>query len=153
MTLLNLRVSPDPWNVSKVRDHLIQIGEEMRMSPEGLEDFVTAVGEAFANAIEHAGTTEPIDIDIRGQRHTLVASVRDRGCGIDPRKIPARLPPATTERGRGIPLMRRCSSSVDISSPAEGGTLIVISWEAARLQIDRPFKPSSRQRPLTQTVQ
>ncbi|MBV8423945.1 MAG: ATP-binding protein [Candidatus Eremiobacteraeota bacterium] len=154
MTLLNLRVPPNPWNVSKVRDQLIRFGTDLRMSPEALEDFVTAIGEAFANAIEHARTVEPVDINIRSQGEHIVAMVRDRGCGIDPRRVLDRLPPATTERGRGIPLMRRCSSSIEISEPIGGGTLIVLFWETARLQIDRPLRGGGSQiTTLSQSLQ
>lgn len=140
MTLLNMRIPPNPWNASIVRAQLLRIGAEMRMSPEGLQDFVTAVGEAFANAVEHAATVEPIEIDVRSQGKRLVATVRDYGRGTDPRRILQRLPPATVERGRGIPLMRRCSSSIDISTPTGGGTLIVLGWEVARLGATSPWK-------------
>jgi anti-sigma regulatory factor (Ser/Thr protein kinase) len=129
-----MRVPAEPWHVREVRDELIQIGDDVQMCPEVLEDFVTAVGEAFANAIEHATTTEPVEIEVRQRDTQLVATVRDHGRGIDTTRISNRLPPATHERGRGIPLMRKCTSSMSIQKPQDGGTLVVLNWDARRLQ-------------------
>lgn len=133
MTLLEMRVPPNPWNAGVVRDQLVRVGMTLKMQPEDLEDFVTAIGEAFANAIAHAKTNEPIEVDVSlDERNTMVAIVRDRGRGIEGAAIPERLPPAAAERGRGIPLMRRCSSSFAISTHPAGGTLVVMTWEALR---------------------
>jgi anti-sigma regulatory factor (Ser/Thr protein kinase) len=133
MTLLELRVPPSPWNAGVVRDQLIGVGKAMDMSEEDLEDFVTAVGEAFANAVVHAHTNDSIEIDVNiDERHALVAMIRDRGTGIEGAAIAERLPPAAAEGGRGIPLMRRCSSSFAISTHPAGGTLVVMTWEPQR---------------------
>jgi|SRR5579872_2088409 len=133
MTLLQMRVPAEPWHVRNVRDQLLLIGDEVEMCPEVLEDFVTAIGEAFANAIEHAVTTEPVEIEVRQRDTNLVATIRDHGCGIDTTRISNMLPPATTERGRGIPLMRQCTSSMSIQKPQDGGTLVVLKWDERRL--------------------
>jgi anti-sigma regulatory factor (Ser/Thr protein kinase) len=133
MTLLQMRVPADPWHVKRVREQLLQIGGDVEMCPEVLEDFVTAIGEAFANAIEHSITTEPVEIEVRQRDDSLVATIRDHGCGIDRTRISNTLPPATMERGRGIPLMRKCSSSMSIQKPQDGGTLVVLNWNERRL--------------------
>ncbi len=133
MTLLQMRVPADPWQVGKVRDQLLLVGDDVEMCPEVLEDFVTAIGEAFANAIEHAITTEPVEIEVRQRDTRLVATIRDHGRGIDTTRISSRLPPATNERGRGIPLMRQCTSSMSIQKPQDGGTLVVLNWDERRL--------------------
>jgi anti-sigma regulatory factor (Ser/Thr protein kinase) len=133
MTLLELRVPPSPWNAGVVRDQLVGVGKTMDMSEEDLEDFVTAVGEAFANAVLHAHSNDSVEIDVNvDDRQTLIAIVRDRGCGIEGAPIAERLPPAAAERGRGIPLMRRCSTSFAISTHPAGGTLVVMTWEPQR---------------------
>jgi anti-sigma regulatory factor (Ser/Thr protein kinase) len=133
MTLLQLRIPPNPCHVRKVREQLLLLGDDVAMMPEALEDFVTAIGEAFANAIEHARSSEPVEIEVRQRDTQLVATIRDHGQGIDTTRICSRLPPATTERGRGIPLMRQCSSSMSIQKPNDGGTLVVLHWSDARL--------------------
>jgi len=128
-----MRVPADPWHVRQVRDELLAIGADVEMCPEVLEDFVTAIGEAFANAIEHAVTTQPVEIEVRQRDAHLVATIRDHGCGIDSTRIANSLPPATAERGRGIPLMRRCASRVSIQKPQDGGTLVILDWDEERL--------------------
>lgn len=132
MTLLQLRIPPNPWHVREVRDELLLLGDDVEMTPEVLEDFVTAIGEAFANAIEHAQSSEPVEIEVKQRDTQLVATIRDHGQGIDTTRISARLPPATNERGRGIPLMRQCASSMSIQKPNDGGTLVVLHWSEAR---------------------
>lgn len=130
MTLLDVRVAPSAWNARKVRNHLVQIGATLELQPERLEEFVTAVGEAFANAVEHAGSPDPIRIAVKlDYRHRLFASIRDRGRGIDAMEVNRTLPPVRAERGRGIPLMRRCSTLLKISSPRGGGTLVELRWD------------------------
>ncbi len=128
-----MRVPAEPWHVREVRAELVQIGNDVEMCPEVLEDFVTAIGEAFANAIEHAITTEPVEIEVRQRDAQLVATVRDHGRGIDSTRITSSLPPAMTERGRGIPLMRKCTSSMSIQKPEDGGTLVVLNWDQRSL--------------------
>jgi anti-sigma regulatory factor (Ser/Thr protein kinase) len=148
MTLLRMRIAPNAWNVGKVRAKLLRIGAGVGMSPAGLEDFVTAVGEAFANAVVHSGAKEPVEIevDLDEKCDDLIALVQDRGRGIDEGAIVERLPPAAAERGRGIPLMRRCTSSMHIERSPTGGTLVVLQWDAARRATRR-----SRARALKRT--
>ncbi|GEM_PF-3300017 len=130
MTLLDVRIAPSAWNARKVRDHLVHVGAVLELDPDRLNELVTAVGEAFANAVEHGNTKESIRICIKlDRRDRLLASVRDHGRGIDAAEANRRLPPAAAERGRGIPLMRRCSSMLKISSPRSGGTLIELGWD------------------------
>jgi anti-sigma regulatory factor (Ser/Thr protein kinase) len=143
MTLLHLEVPPNALNVRKVRAELVRVASDISMSKEALQDFVTAVGEALANAIEHAITVDPIEIDVKTRRKGIVAVVRDHGRGIDPLQITDRLPPATSEHGRGIPLMARCVSSMAISQAQDGGTIIELRWGPSRLQARRPRSNST----------
>ena len=130
MMLLDVRFPPSAWNARKVRNHMVQIGATLELEPERLEEFVTAVGEAFANAVEHSMTDEAIHIVVKlDMRHRLHASVRDHGRGIDAQEVNRMLPSVRAERGRGIPLMRRCSSVLTISSPRSGGTLVEFRWD------------------------
>jgi anti-sigma regulatory factor (Ser/Thr protein kinase) len=104
------------------------------MTAQTQENFITAIGEAFANAIEHAGGTADVEIAIERRDTHLVATIRDHGRGIDASCISATLPSVTTERGRGIPLMRQCSDSMSIQNPSDGGTLVVLDWKLSLLE-------------------
>lgn len=113
-----------------VREHLLRIGATIDMEPGRLEELITAVSEAFANAVEHAQTTVAVEIVVKYDRkHRLTVTVRDYGCGIEEAAIRQPLPPVGAERGRGIPLIRRCTSWMRISVPRGGGTLVTMSWE------------------------
>ena len=87
-------------------------------------DFVSAIGEALANAIEHGGSSEPIEVALWfiGEDR-MFASVTDRGIGFlpDDQPLDSLLPDAFDERGRGLPIMRRCSDIFTVrSAPGEG---------------------------------
>jgi len=89
-------------------------------------DFIGAVGEALANAIEHAHTVEPIEVSVWLLDDRLFASVCDRGVGFLPneRTVAQQLPEAFAERGRGLPIMRRFTDIFSVhSAPGQGTAL------------------------------
>ncbi len=84
---------------------------------------MAAVGEALANAIEHAHTREPIEVSAWLHDDGLFAAVCDRGVGFpaNDRSLVMSLPDAFAERGRGLPLMQRCADVCSVrSTPGEG---------------------------------
>lgn len=91
-------------------------------------DFVGAVGEALANAIEHAHTQKPIDVVAWTLDDRLFASVHDRGVGFVPneRTIAKKLPEAYAERGRGLPIMRRYADVFSVRSVPGEGTRVTL---------------------------
>jgi anti-sigma regulatory factor (Ser/Thr protein kinase) len=126
---LRLSVPPDPKLSGYVRKELIAFAETQGIQTPDIADFVSAIGEALANAIEHAHTRKPIEVSawLLGEDR-LFASVRDRGVGFAP-SIPARslaLPDAYSERGRGLPIMRRCADLFSIRSAPGEGTRITL---------------------------
>jgi anti-sigma regulatory factor (Ser/Thr protein kinase) len=90
-----------------------------------------ALGEALANAIEHARAERPIEISCRVNGERIVATVRDEGIGFDDEAIAAPsgrlpdLPESSAERGRGLPIMRRCSDIFAVQSEPGKGTAVV----------------------------
>jgi anti-anti-sigma factor len=77
-------------------------------------DVLIAVGEACANAIEHAGAAPGAPIDVRGQLagREVVLRVRDHGVWRSAQPRP--------ERGQGLRLMRVLMDDIDISSAGDG---------------------------------
>ena len=77
-------------------------------------DVLIAVGEACANAIEHAGAAAGAAIDVRGQlvNRDVVVRVRDRGAWRPSAPQP--------ERGHGLRLMRVLMDHIDISRGDDG---------------------------------
>lgn len=124
---LHLRIPPDPHYARTVRDALIGFAL-LHDIPEGeLESLLFAVGEALANAIEHASSKRDIEVFAEVDDERFVATVVDYGNGFT--TIPhdlAPLPDATCERGRGIPIMQRCTDFFDIRSDPDSGTAITL---------------------------
>jgi anti-sigma regulatory factor (Ser/Thr protein kinase) len=126
---LRLSVPPDPKLSGYVRDELVAFAELQGIPKRDVADFVSAIGEALANAIEHAHTDQPIEISawLLGENR-LFASVRDRGIGfaMDASDRSLVLPDAYAERGRGLPIMRRCTDLFSIRSAPGEGTRITL---------------------------
>lgn len=120
---LRFSIPPDPRLSGQVRRRLMSFAHEQGVVDTDLADFMGAVGEALANAIEHAHTQKPIEIVAWLLDDRLFASVHDRGVGFIPneRTVTAKLPEVYAERGRGLPIMRRFADVFSVrSAPGEG---------------------------------
>ena len=137
---LRLSVPPDPHHSGYVRQQLLAFAAEHRVADDDFIDFVGAIGEAVANAIEHAKTNAPIEIHawLHGDDR-LFATVRDHGCGFTPsdRTIVPELPDAFAERGRGLPIMRSCASTFAVQTAPGEGTRITLGRYIRRAALDR----------------
>jgi anti-sigma regulatory factor (Ser/Thr protein kinase) len=80
-----------------------------------------AVGEALANAYEHAygGAPGPLEVKIACAGERFVIEVRNHGRSITPPKIPHDAP--TGQRGRGLYLIERMMDEVRVIHPAADG--------------------------------
>lgn len=125
--VLHFRVPPLPLQARVARENVIAFASSHGIGRSQIAPLLAALGEALANAIEHAATSEPIDIEIRLATDRLVATIRDFGVGFDAGRIGSSdLPDGATERGRGLPIMRHSADIFKIeSSPGEGTTVVV----------------------------
>jgi anti-sigma regulatory factor (Ser/Thr protein kinase) len=130
---LRLSVPPDPHVGGYVRQAMIAFAEAHGIVDDDVIDFVAAVGEALANAIEHAHTEEPIEIAawLLGNDR-LFASVSDHGVGFAPKDPVPGLPDAYAERGRGLPIMRRCADVFTVRSTPGQGTRVTLGCHVQR---------------------
>jgi anti-sigma regulatory factor (Ser/Thr protein kinase) len=99
-----------------------------------LFDIVTAVGEAFANAVQHAHTADTIELtawlDAEGK---LLTRVVDRGCGFAPDpQGPHRQSESFAENGRGMWIMNACADVLSVDSLPGLGTAIVFARDLRR---------------------
>ncbi len=126
--VLNFRVPADPLVCRVVRDGVTDFARAQHVGEDDLTHFLTALGEAVANAIEHARSRHPIAVQIRLETDRIVAHVEDDGIGFTSDHPASRLelPPLEAERGRGLAIMRRCSDIFVLDSVPGKGTSILV---------------------------
>jgi serine/threonine-protein kinase RsbW len=116
---LELTLAARPENVGVVRHVLGALSDALRLDDEVLDDLRLAVSEACANAVVHAyvgsGGAGLMDIHLHTSPRELIVSVRDHGGGMAPRADSPGL-------GVGLPLMASLAASMELLSPAGGGT-------------------------------
>ena len=125
--VLDFRVAPQPHLSRLVRERVIEFARTHDVGEDDLAYFLTALGEAVANAIEHAKADQPILVEVRVGDDRIVATVQDRGVGFPTALvIEPELPDSHSERGRGLPIMRRCSDIFALHSEPGRGTAVVV---------------------------
>jgi anti-sigma regulatory factor (Ser/Thr protein kinase) len=112
-----------PFAVPIVRHALHRFAGRLGLGDERRFALVTAVGEAMANAVEHAydGTIGTVRLRVASDADSFVATIEDFG----------RWKAAQTgdERGRGLPLMRALADAVEIRID-QRCTTISLRWAA-----------------------
>lgn len=125
---LRFSIPPDPRLSGYVRRQIMAFAHAQGILDGDIADFIGAIGEALANAIEHAHTQKPIEIAAWIIDDRLFASVRDQGVGFVPnaRTVAKSLPEAYAERGRGLPIMRRYAEVFSVRSVPGEGTRVTL---------------------------
>lgn len=125
--MLNVRIPPNARFSRTVRQDVLKFATEFEMSGEDLDEFIFAVGEALANAIEHSHSSDVIEVRCQLEDDKIMATIVDSGGGF---KVDAlanfTLPEALVERGRGLPIMRRCTDIFAVHSVPGRGTAVVL---------------------------
>ena len=126
---LRLRVPPDPRFAGYVRQRVETFTAVNNVPQADGAEFVTAVSEALANAVEHSRTKDEIEVAcwlVDGNQ--LLATVVDSGVGFDATAVieDSALPEPLAERGRGLPLMRRFTDLFALRSEPGAGTRVVL---------------------------
>lgn len=125
---LDFRVPASPQFSRVVRESTTHFARTHGVEGDDAAQFLTALGEAVANAIEHGKVDRPIEVEVHIDGDRILGIVRDEGVGFasDPRAIAVDLPPGDSERGRGLPIMRRCSDIFAVESAPGKGTAVVV---------------------------
>ncbi len=122
---IHLRVPSDARFARTVRDAVLGFSSLHDVDDSDSEALLFAVGEALANAIEHANSDGDIEVAAEIDDCRIIATISDNGCGVDLAlhgTIP--LPHPLAERGRGIAIMQRCVDNVQIEMRPQGGTCV-----------------------------
>jgi len=128
--VLDIRVQPEPRASRAVRLGVARFGREHGVSEDDLDLFLTALGEAIANAVEHGARSRreiAIVVEVRISHDRIIGHVQDDGDGfaVVSSSEPA-LPDFSSERGRGLPIIRRCSDFFAVTSSPGKGTAVLL---------------------------
>lgn len=124
---LKMRIPPSARFGGHVRRQVLSFACRFDVSHPELEEFIFAVGEAIANAIEHSQSHDLIEVRCQVEGDKILATILDSGAGFTFDPVPsAKFPNVTTERGRGLPIMRRCSDIFALHSVPGRGTAVVL---------------------------
>jgi anti-sigma regulatory factor (Ser/Thr protein kinase) len=120
---LSITLPADPGSLAVSRGKLREWLNAAGLDAETCADVLLAVGEATANATEHAvvGATDDVQISLDAcfEPDALVLSVSDNG-----RWKPAAVSPG--HRGHGIHLMNALMNSVELTTTPEGTTVTMV---------------------------
>jgi serine/threonine-protein kinase RsbW len=125
MNALRLSIPPLPRFARTARSAFSKFAGLHQLTELDEENLVFALGEAIANAMQHAATDEAIEIKVKVLGDSIVAQVRDRGRGIaSPPRGPVALPSLFAEAGRGFALMQYCTDFLHVDSRPGDGTVV-----------------------------
>lgn len=124
---LKVRIPPNARFGKSVRDEVVHFANRHHINRQQLDEFIFAIGEALANAIEHSRTEDVIEVRCQIEPDKITATIIDSGAGFEPSpKDALSLPDAMSERGRGLPIMRQCADIFAVHSIPGKGTAVVL---------------------------
>ena len=124
--VLKLEIPSKPHLCRVVRERVVEFALSEGVAGDDLDQFLPALGEALANAIEHGRSEAPIRIECRITSDRIVGTVLDGGVGFPGQVTAAEIPDVNAERGRGLPIMRRCTDIFSVSSKPGHGTAVTL---------------------------
>ena len=115
-----------PLAVPIVRRTLNRYATRLGLDEDRTYSLITAIGEAMANAVEHAYPDRPgiVRLRVTNNGGTLHATIEDDGRWKQAQK--------RDERGRGLPLMRALMDGVEIRTNQSHTTIsLTMAWDGA----------------------
>ncbi len=123
--VLQLELPADARLLPPTRKAVSGYLEDVGAEPEATADVVLALDEACANVIHHAFPTGSGSFRLRAEigDHAVTVQVEDDGVGFDPFEATAHEPSLEDTSGRGLQMIRKLMTTVQLESPTEtGGT-------------------------------
>jgi len=121
-------------HLSEVRKLVERLATKTRLGKHELDDLLTAVDEAAANAIRHGspkGERSLVRVVCHPLHAALVVEVRDQGTGFTVPQTSA-MPSPEALGGRGLPLMEQLADELVIERAADSTTVTMTRSLAAR---------------------
>ena len=124
--LVRFLVPSDPRYLAVVRATVGELASVRGLPAEECRRLTLAVDEAVANVIRHAYHGDPggaIEVDCRGQEHSLEFTLLDQGDAPDPGRLSAHSLDEVSLGGRGTHLIRMVMDEVSYERVARGNQL------------------------------
>lgn len=118
---LELQLPRDEQSIPVVRHVCRNALRGMGVEPECGSDIEVALSEACTNALKHSGAGADYHVQVALDDGHCVITVVDAGAGFDGR---ADRSDVSSERGRGVELMRALVDSVNFHSDPKAGTTV-----------------------------
>ncbi len=114
---VEMRLPAEPTSATIARRFVSRYARVAQLEPERTFDLVLAVGEAVANAVEHAyrGATGDFVLRLDAREDKIFGEVQDLGTWYDHR------PPV--ERGRGLAILRATTQRLELNRSERGTTV------------------------------
>jgi serine/threonine-protein kinase RsbW len=115
---------------------VIRCGSERGLDADSAHFLGVALREAVVNAVRHGGGPAGVSVTMKVvPGPALVLTVRDRGRGFDPRRVPDCTAPENLDRGcgRGLFFIRRFTDRVSFLFPRRGGAVIRLEKRLPRV--------------------
>ena len=119
MPALSLTIPVDAGTPIELRRRLDAWLERLGADEDLRADIVLSAWEGCANAMEHAGSTEPIRVHAFATGGGVCVRIEDRGRWLD------RGDATRTDRGHGLTIIRRLMSRVEIDRRDSGTSLLM----------------------------
>jgi stage II sporulation protein AB (anti-sigma F factor) len=116
----------DPATPGHAREAVRAFAADQGADSDTLAAIELCVSEAVNNAVLHAyrklGRRGPVEVEVRRPEGYLCVYVRDHGSGLRRRQDSPGL-------GLGLPLISETAWEVDVRTPRDGGTEVVMRFE------------------------
>jgi anti-sigma regulatory factor (Ser/Thr protein kinase) len=119
MPALSLTIPADAGTPTELRRQLDAWLQRLGADEGSRADIVLSAWEGCANAMEHAGSTEPIRVDAFATAGGVCVRIRDRGRWLDRGDV------TRADRGHGLTIIRRLMSRVEIDRRDSGTSLLM----------------------------
>jgi serine/threonine-protein kinase RsbW len=111
-------------SVSVVRGIVSDALRRLGVIEESIGDVTLALSEACTNVLDHVAGEDEYEVEMRLDHERCSIRVKNTGKGFDAAALTGVTPDASSERGRGVAIMRDVMDHVDFESEPETGTIV-----------------------------
>ena len=129
----NLTIRSSVNELKKVAEFTENIGEQLGLSEDVIEDISIAVTEDVNNAIKHGNKnneSKAIEISYKNEKEKIIVYVKDNGGGFEIDKIsdPRANENILKDSGRGILIMKSLMDKVVVTSDNQGTEVQLVKY-------------------------